>query len=62
MKYIAIMQTITAEWLQSIETLKEVPLTQLQWMIDNSRHYTLSEGQYLFKGGEPIVGDRKSVV
>jgi len=56
MFYIAGMQTITAEWLQSIETLKEVPLTQLQWMIDNSRHYSLPEGQYLFKGGEPIVG------
>src|ERR1700754_662796 len=56
MKYIAIMQTITAEWLQSIEALKEVPLTQLQWMIDNSRHYTLPEGQYLFKGGEPVIG------
>jgi len=56
MFYIAVMQTITAEWLQSIEALKEVPLTQLQWMIDNSRHYTLPEGQYLFKGGEPVIG------
>src|SRR5260221_1159399 len=25
-------------------------------MIDNSRHYSLPEGNYLFKGGEPIVG------
>jgi signal transduction histidine kinase len=56
MQYIAIMQTITAEWLHSIEALNEVPLTQLQWMIDNSRHYTLPEGQYLFRGGEPVVG------
>jgi signal transduction histidine kinase len=56
MFYIANMQNITAEWLQSIEALKEVPLTQLQWMIDNSRHYTLPEGQYLFKGGEPVNG------
>ncbi len=50
------MQTITAEWLQSIDALKDVPLAQLQWMIDNSRHYSLPEGNYLFKGGEPIVG------
>src|SRR5258708_8365402 len=50
------MQTITAEWLKSIDALKDVPLAQLQWMIDNSRHYSLPEGNYLFKGGEPIVG------
>ena len=56
MFYIAVMQTITAEWLRSIEALKEVPLTQLQWMIDNSKHYSLAEGHYLFKGGEPVVG------
>lgn len=56
MFYIAIMQTITAEWLQSIEALKEVPLTQLQWMIDKSRHYSLKEGEYLFRSGEGVVG------
>ena len=50
------MQTITAEWLQSIEALKDVPLTQLQWMIDNSSHYTMQAGNYLLKAGEPVVG------
>lgn len=50
------MQTITAEWLQSIDDLRDVPLPQLQWMIDNSQHYELGEGNYLFKGGEPVVG------
>src|SRR6201999_3582230 len=41
---------------QSIEALKEVPIAQLQWMIDNSRHYPLPEGQYLFRPGEPAAG------
>jgi signal transduction histidine kinase len=50
------MQTITTNWLQSIEALKDVPAEQLQWLIDNSRHYLLKEGDYLFKSGEPIVG------
>ena len=55
-KYIAVMQTVTAEWLQSIEVLKDVPIPQLQWMIDNSRHYTLQEGSYLFQGGDALAG------
>lgn len=50
------MQTITTNWLQSIEALKDVPPEQLQWLIDNSRHYILKEGDYLFKTGEPITG------
>lgn len=50
------MLTVTSSWLQSIEALKDVPEGQLQWLIDRSRHYTLSEGEYLFKTGEPITG------
>lgn len=50
------MQTVTTEWLQSIETLKEVPAVQLQWWIDNSKHYELGEGEFLFKNNEPIRG------
>jgi signal transduction histidine kinase len=56
MCYIAIMQTVTVDWLQSIEALKEVPGDQLQWMIENSRHYTLAEGEYLFQAGNPAIG------
>src|ERR1700735_3625233 len=56
MCYIAGMQTVTADWLQSIESLREVPADQLQWMIDNSRHYTLAEGEYLFQAGNPAIG------
>jgi signal transduction histidine kinase len=50
------MQTVTSSWLQSIETLKEVPLEQLQWLIDNSTQYELPEGEFLFKAGAPIKG------
>src|SRR4051812_951905 len=50
------METVTAEWLQSIESLKEVPFDQLQWMIDNSRQYILKEGEYLLETGKPLSG------
>jgi signal transduction histidine kinase len=50
------MQTITTDWLQSIESLSQVPADQLQWMIDNSRHYEMKEGEYLINVGQSIVG------
>jgi signal transduction histidine kinase len=50
------MQTVTAEWLRSIDVLAEVPLDQLQWMIDNSQHTTLAEGEHVIRPGEPIAG------
>jgi len=50
------MQTVTAEWLQSTEVFKEVPLDQLQWMIDNSEHISLPEGASFFKSGDPVKG------
>jgi CRP-like cAMP-binding protein len=50
------MQTVTAAWLQSLEPLKNVPLDQLQWFVDNSRQYTLPEGAFLFRAGESITG------
>ncbi len=56
MSYIAIMQTVTVDWLQSIDALKEVPVDQLKWMIENSRHYTLAEGEFLFQAGNPAIG------
>ncbi|MBS1662626.1 MAG: cyclic nucleotide-binding domain-containing protein [Bacteroidetes bacterium] len=50
--------TITADatWLQSIEVLKDVPLPQLQWLVENSQHYTLPEGDYLFQSGDLVAG------
>lgn len=50
------MQTVTTEWLQSIETLKDVPAEQLQWWIDNSSHYEIQGEEFLIKEGEPIKG------
>lgn len=50
------MQTITPSRLQAIETLKEVPLEQLQWLIDNSTQYELAEGEVLFKEGSAVKG------
>jgi signal transduction histidine kinase len=50
------MQKVTTEWLQSIETLKDVPKEQLKWWIDNSNHYILNEEEFLFKVGEAIKG------
>jgi signal transduction histidine kinase len=50
------METITTDWLQSIEALSQVPADQLQWMIDNSRHYEMKEGEFLIHVGEAMVG------
>jgi signal transduction histidine kinase len=50
------MQTVTSAWLQSIESLKDVPLEQLQWLIDNSTQYEVAEGEYLFKAGDLLTG------
>lgn len=49
------MQTVTPSSLQGIEMLKDVPLEQLQWLIDNSTQYELSEGEYLFRAGDPMT-------
>jgi signal transduction histidine kinase len=50
------MENVTAEWLQGIDALKDVPLEQLAWFAENSRHYVLEAGEHLFKTGEPITG------
>ena len=50
------MRTVDLPWLQSIEALQEVPDKQLSWLIENSLHYTVNEGGFLFKPGEPITG------
>lgn len=50
------MKTVTKEWLQTIESLKDVPVDQLQWWIDNSNHYMAAPGEYLFETGKPVVG------
>jgi signal transduction histidine kinase len=50
------MEKVTPEWLQSIEALQDVPLVQLQWLVDKSEQLELSEGDPLFQPGDPIKG------
>ena len=51
-----ITQTVTTDWLQSIEALADVPADQLQWLIDNSEHRTIPEGDYIIRTGEAPKG------
>ncbi|WP_158996096.1 ATP-binding protein [Mucilaginibacter sp. L196] len=48
------MINVTPELLQSFEALKEVPLEQLKWLIDNSEQRILPDGEFLFQPGQPI--------
>lgn len=50
------MQTVDLSWMQSIDALQEVPGDQLDWLIKNSRHYTMKAGECMFRPGEPITG------
>jgi signal transduction histidine kinase len=50
------MENVNAEWLRSLEALKEVPLDQLQWMIDNSTITEIPDGEFVFRSGEPMKG------
>jgi hypothetical protein len=47
------MQTVTAEWLHSIDQLRDVPEAQLQWVIDNSSILYIKEGEFFFRPGMP---------
>jgi signal transduction histidine kinase len=50
------MENVSAQWLGSLETLKDVPLEQLQWMIDNSTVYEVPDGEFIIRAGEPMKG------
>lgn len=50
------MESVTTGWLQSIESLKDVPPDQLQWWIDKSTHSEMDEEEFLFKSGEKVKG------
>jgi signal transduction histidine kinase len=50
------MQTVTAEWLHTIDELRDVPESQLQWVIDNSSILYIKEGEFFFRPGMPAVG------
>lgn len=50
------MTKIDPAFLKTFNSLKDVPEDQLQWFIDNSEHYVVKEGDYLFKEDDPIKG------
>jgi len=50
------MQECTPALLKNFEALEEVPESQLQWLIDNSECYTLSDGEPITEVGQPIRG------
>ncbi|CAG4999024.1 Adaptive-response sensory-kinase SasA [Dyadobacter sp. CECT 9275] len=50
------MKDVQINDLQQISFFKEVPETQLQWLIDNSSHYVLKAGEFLAKPDEPLTG------
>jgi signal transduction histidine kinase len=50
------MTPVDASFLKTFDALKNVPLDQLQWFLDNSSQYIIKEGDYLFKEDEPIKG------
>jgi len=50
------MEPVSADFLSSIDSLKDVPKDQLQWLIDNSRQYIVPAGEFLFKPGDPVKG------
>lgn len=50
------MKTVTVQDLHAIEVLSNVPEDQLQWLIDQSEHYILNEGDFLGKPGDELAG------
>jgi signal transduction histidine kinase len=50
------MQPVTISILKTFNALKSVPDGQLQWLIDNSKEYTLQDGEYLTVQGRPLAG------
>ncbi|WP_341839383.1 ATP-binding protein [Chitinophaga caseinilytica] len=47
---------MTIQELQLFDALKDVPVAQLQWLIDNSETERFAEGDYLYKPGDDIRG------
>lgn len=48
------MSLVTVEQLQKISSIKDVPVEQLQWFIDQSNCRVLEGGELLFQAGDPI--------
>ncbi len=54
------MANTLLESLEQIESLKEVPAKQLEWLIEHGVELTFAPGDYLFKKGDPI--DRLNII
>lgn len=50
------MLPVTVATLKTFEALKNVPDDQLQWVIDNSKIFTLEDGEHLSVQGDPLGG------
>jgi signal transduction histidine kinase len=50
------METVTSAILKNFEALKNVPESQLNWLIDVSDQYLLSDGEHLTVQGQPLTG------
>jgi len=50
------MQTVTVSWLKALDSLKNVPDDELQWLIDNSTEHILNDGDFLTQQGKAIAG------
>ena len=48
------MKKVTGEDLKNIPTLADVPLPQLEWLIDHATLKEIPVGGYIFKKGDPI--------
>ncbi|HTD99203.1 MAG TPA: ATP-binding protein [Mucilaginibacter sp.] len=50
------MQTVTVSWLKALDSLKNVPDDQLEWLIDNCETLLLEDGEELTVEGQPVAG------
>ncbi|HVS97814.1 MAG TPA: ATP-binding protein [Puia sp.] len=50
------MQTVTTDWLRSVDVFADVPTDQLQWLIDNCSCRDIPEEEFVFRSGDPVKG------
>ncbi|HET6254636.1 MAG TPA: ATP-binding protein [Puia sp.] len=50
------MQTVSVDWLRTVEQLGDVPDAQLQWLIDKTEILHIKEGEFFFRPGMPAAG------
>ena len=50
------MQTVTTDWLRSVDVFADVPTDQLQWLIDSSSCRDIPEEEFVFRSGDPVKG------